>query len=170
MKKIGVFYGTETGNTEHVDKLIYQELVNEDNAIMIEDIGQTTVYQMQEADLLILGIPTWLYGELDREWDEFLPNIDKIDFTGKKIALFGLGDQELYTETFLEAMATMYSIFKEKGADLIGEWPVEGYNSEESSAKNGKKFVGLAIDEDNQPDLTKDRVKRWVEQLKREFL
>ncbi|MHA2232125.1 MAG: flavodoxin [Candidatus Hodarchaeales archaeon] len=171
MKKIGLFYSTETGNTEYVAKLIYQELASGDNMIItIEDIGQTTVYQIQAADFLIFGVPTWFYGDLDREWEKFFPNLDGIDFTDKKIALFGLGDQELYTETFLEAMAIIYNKFKENGADIVGEWPTEGYNSEESSATMGEKFVGLAIDEDNQPDLTKDRVKRWVEQLKREYL
>lgn len=166
MTKIGLFYGSEMGHTERVATLIGKGFENE---ITIEDIAQTTSKQMQKYDLLIFGAPTWDDGELDWNWERFLPYLDKINFTGKKVALFGLGDQERYTEAFLEGMATIYKKLKAKGATIIGELPTKGYNNTESRAIRNNRFVGLAIDEDNQADLTKDRVKKWVEQLKREF-
>ncbi len=166
MTKIGLFYGSEMGHTERVAALIGKEFENE---IIIEDIAQATSRQMQKYDLLIFGVPTWDDGKLDWNWEWFLQYLDKIDFTGKKVALFGLGDQERYTEAFLEGMAIIYKKLKAKGATIVGEWPTEGYNNTESSAIRNNRFVGLAIDEDNQADLTKDRVKKWVEQLKREF-
>lgn len=166
MTKIGLFYGTEMGHTEHIAALIGKEFGNE---ISIEDISQTSSRKMQKYDLLIFGAPTWDDGELDWNWEWFLPYLDKINFTGKKVALFGLGDQERYTEAFLEGMATIYKKLKAKGATIVGEWPTEGYTNTESSAIRNNKFVGLAIDEDNQADLTMQRVKQWVRQLKREF-
>lgn len=166
MMKIGLFYGSEMGHTKRVAGLIGKEFGNE---ITIEDIGYTSSRQMQKYDILIFGVPTWDDGKLDWNWEWFLPYLNKIDFTGKKVALFGLGDQERYDEVFLGAMATIYKKLKAKGAKVVGEWPVEGYTKTKSSAIRKNRFVGLAIDEDNQADLTKDRVKQWVAQLKREF-
>ncbi|MFW9916413.1 MAG: flavodoxin [Candidatus Thorarchaeota archaeon] len=166
MTKIGLFYGSEMGHTKRVAGLISKEFGNE---ITIEDIGYASSRQMQKYDILIFGVPTWDDGKLDWNWEWFLPYLHKIDFTGKKVALFGLGDQERYDEVFLGAMATIYKKLKAKGAKIVGEWPVEGYANTKSSAIRNNKFVGLAIDEDNQADLTKDRVKQWVAQLKQEF-
>lgn len=170
MTQIGLFYGTEMGYTANVARLIGEELGKTVNSeITIEDVGQTTSTQMQEYDVLIFGLPTWDDGEMDWDWEWFFPYLDNVDFTGKKIALFGLGDQKRYGETFLGAMAIIYQKLKEKGVEIIGQWPTSGYYNTQSSAIINDKFVGLAIDEDNQPDLTKGRVERWVEQLKREF-
>ncbi|MHA2232127.1 MAG: flavodoxin [Candidatus Hodarchaeales archaeon] len=172
MSSIGLFYGTEIGATEDVARLIGEELGKEVNSeIAIEDIGQTTSTQMQKYDFLIFGLPTWDDGKMDWDWEWFLGNgLDNVNFNGKKVALFGLGDQEKYGETFLGALTIIYKKLAEKGVEIIGQWSTDGYNNTQSTAIINEQFVGLAIDEDTQPDLTEDRVKMWVEQLKREIL
>jgi flavodoxin I len=45
----------------------------------------------------------------------------------------------------------------------------DGYDFTESKAVKNSNFVGLTIDEDNQSDLTDERVKIWVAQIKKEF-
>ncbi|MFQ5981102.1 MAG: flavodoxin [Candidatus Heimdallarchaeota archaeon] len=170
MSSIGLFYGTEIGTTEDVARLIGEELGKAVNSeIAIEDIGLTTSRQMQKYDYLILGLPTWDDGKMDWDWEWFFPYLDNVDFAGKKVALFGLGDQERYGETFLGALTILYKKLVEKGVEIIGQWPTEGYNNTQSTAIINEQFVGLAIDEDTQPDLTEDRVKKWVEQIKHEF-
>jgi flavodoxin I len=45
-------------------------------------------------------------------------------------------------------------------------WPTDGYNFEASRAVFEEGwFVGLALDEDNQSDLTMDRIREWLEQI-----
>ncbi|BAO00731.1 flavodoxin [Candidatus Pantoea carbekii] len=99
----------------------------------------------------------------------FFPTLRKIDFNGKKIALFGCGDQEDYAEYFCDAMGIIHDIIK-PSATLIGKWPTKGYYFESSKGLADKKhFFGLAIDEDRQPELTDARIEKWVQQLSREL-
>jgi flavodoxin I len=69
----------------------------------------------------------------------------------------------------LDAPGIIYERIKEKGATFVGAWPTDGYNFEASKAVINGKFLGLAIDEDNQKDLTAGRIEKWAAQLKSEF-
>ena len=55
---------------------------------------------------------------------------------------------------------------KNSGAQIVGHWPNEGYEFNASSALEADKFVGLVIDQDNQYDLTDERLDAWLETLK----
>ena len=55
------------------------------------------------------------------------------------------------------------------GGETVGYWSTDGYEFTESKAIRDGKLVGLALDEDNQSDLTEERIKTWVAQLKQEF-
>lgn len=168
MAKVGIFFGSDTGNTEKVAEQI-QNLLGSDLAD-IYDIAKSTKEQIEEYSYLFLGIPTWYYGESQCDWDDFFPNLEQIDFSNKTVAIFGCGDQEDYTEYFCDAMGTLRDIIEPKGAKIVGHWPTEGYYFESSkSLIDDKHFVGLAIDEDRQADLTQERIVKWVEQVKKEM-
>jgi flavodoxin I len=85
------------------------------------------------------------------------------------VALFGLGDQVLWPSNFVDGLDTIYSAFIETGAQLIGKWSTEGYDFTDSKAVEGNYFVGLALDEDQQDELSEERVSAWVKQIKEEF-
>ena len=51
----------------------------------------------------------------------------------------------------------------------VGKVPTEDYEYDESQAEIDGQFVGLPLDEDNESNLTGDRIKEWVTQLKKEF-
>ena len=55
------------------------------------------------------------------------------------------------------------------GAELVGQVPVDDYDFEESEAIVDGKFLGLPVDEDFEPELTDQRVKNWVEQIRPDF-
>lgn len=55
------------------------------------------------------------------------------------------------------------------GAKTVGYWPTDGYEHSQSLAIRDRKFCGLAIDEDNEPDQTEPRIQTWVAQIKREM-
>ena len=167
MADVGIFYGSTTGNTENVARKIHASF----------DAGKTNLYNIASASqgdatsykYLILGISTWGQGEMQDDWEEFSSQLENIDLSGKKVALFGLGDQEGYPESFVDAMGTLYSILIGKGAVVVGKWPLAGYSFKVSKAIVDNNFVGLVIDEDNQPELTDDRVREWVESIRSEF-
>lgn len=58
-------------------------------------------------DSIIVGAPTWHTDEeVERsgtEWDSWLYNsLPKLDLSGKKVAVFGVGDQQSYTDVSIE--------------------------------------------------------------------
>ncbi|GAA5109593.1 flavodoxin FldA [Orbus sasakiae] len=168
MAKVGIFFGSDTGNTEKVAEQI-QQLLGNDTA-EIYDIAKSTKEEIEKYEYLLFGIPTWYYGESQCDWDDFFPNLEQVDFSGKTVAIFGCGDQEDYAEYFCDAMGTLRDIIEPQGAKIVGHWSTEGYYFESSkSLVDDKHFVGLAIDEDRQADLTQERIQNWVEQVKKEM-
>ncbi|PIE03886.1 MAG: flavodoxin FldA [Acidobacteria bacterium] len=166
MSTIGLFYGTETGNTESVAERIAEQF---GSGVDIHNVADCSKSDVEQYDNIIMGIPTWYDGEITGDWEDFFPNLDDIDFSGKKVALFGLGDQEGYAEYFLDAMGTLFDKLVEQGAEIVGQTSTDGYDYDESKAERDGQFVGLALDEDNQDDLTDERIEAWVEELKPAF-
>jgi flavodoxin I len=167
MKKIGIFYGSSTGNTEKIADLI-KSAFGEDVATTI-NVEDASFNDLDKFPYLIFGTSTWGIGDMQDDWEDFMEVVLKADLKGKKVALFGLGDQEIYTDSFADGIGKIYDKIAKK-TTIIGAWPNEGYLFDESEALKKGKFVGLIIDEDNQTKLTVERVTRWVEGLKKEFV
>lgn len=170
-QKVGLFYGSSTGITEYVADEIAaawqaanMEPIKTINIGIDEDLSQLLAY-----DCLILGIPTWNIGQLQDDWELQFPQLDTLDFKGKKVAIFGVGDQYGYPDNFLDAVGILGDKLCERGAELVGAWYDEYYEFAESKAFVNGKFMGLGIDETYQSKLTANRVQQWVAQLIREF-
>ena len=95
-------------------------------------------------------------------------DLTSCDLKGKKVAIFGLGDSSGYSDNFCDAMDELSSCFSAQGAEIIGAVSTDGYEYEESKSVADGKFIGLACDEDNQPDLSEERVNAWIDQIKSE--
>lgn len=168
MARVGIFFGSDTGNTEAVAQMIQKELGKQ--LIDVFDIAKSSKEDIASFDLIMIGIPTWYYGEAQCDWDDFFPELEQIDFTNKLVALFGCGDQEDYSEYFLDAMGTVRDIIEPRGAIIVGHWSTAGYHFDASRALiDADHFVGLGIDEDRQPELTKQRVQQWCAQIREEM-
>jgi flavodoxin I len=164
MSKIGLFYASSTGNTTAIAESIKDQLAEFN--IEIYNLDNCDANAMQEYKYLILGSSTWGEGDLQDDWDTYMPHLEKIDFSNKTVALFGLGDQEEYPDNFLNAMGTIYDKVTQRGANVIGSWSTEGYEFDDSTAIRNDEFVGLAIDEDNQAELSDTRIVSWISQIK----
>lgn len=165
---IGLFYGSTTGMTEDVafrmEALLQEQYGLDVSAINIIDLDDPK--DMFLMDKIILGMPTWNYGEYQDDWEMVIDKISDADLTGKTIALFGLGDQVGYPEYYLDAMGMLHEQLAAQGARFIGEWPSEGYRFERSKALRADgKFMGLALDEDSEPEKTEARIQQWLAQI-----
>lgn len=163
MAQIGIVYGSTTGNTTKCAEKI-QQLLGKEQADLL-NIAKAEADDLNGYPNLILGTSTWGYGDLQDDWESKLAMLKEINWQGKKVALFGLGDQEAYSSTFLDAMGTLYNTLIDAGATCIGAWPTEGYTFDESTAVVDDRFVGLALDEENQEDKMDDRIQAWLKQL-----
>jgi flavodoxin I len=165
MTQIGLFYGTQTGNTQTIAEMIQAELGGA-GVVTLHDICQAEPDDFDHYSTVIIGCPTWNIGELQADWEGFYHELDDINFSSKVVAYFGCGDQIGYADNFQDAMGLLATKITELGGKTIGYWPTDGYAYTDSKAVVGNQLVGLAIDEDNQAELTASRVKTWVAQLK----
>lgn len=174
LKSIGLYYGSSTGITESVAEMV-QELAGEMGITLtaVDVCELDDPKELLQHDQLILGVPTWNTGQLQDDWLIIYPKLDEIDFTGKTVAIFGIGDQEGFPYNFIDAVGILGKKLQERGAHLVGFWPVDGYEYEESEAvietEEGTKFMGLGIDEYNQEDKTNARIVEWLEQVRIEM-
>ncbi|MBK1674331.1 flavodoxin [Ectothiorhodospira shaposhnikovii] len=176
MARIGIFFGTTTGNTRKVAKMIKKKYDDETMA-KPQNVNKASADEIAGYDYLIFGTPTMGSGQLpglsadceEESWEEFLPNLEEVDFTGKTVALYGLGDQVGYPNEFVDAMIELYDLVTGRGGRVVGAWPTEGYEFESSQAVVDGKFVGLVLDQDNQSQLTEERLETWLAQIAPEF-
>lgn len=162
-----IFYASNTGNTEDGAKKIAKELDIKD----IFDIASGNILLMKNYDRLIIGSSTWGEGDLQDDWEESWEQFQAIDFEGKIVALFGYGDQEQYSDNFVDAMGKIYEVIIKSGGKVIGNWNTNEYDFDESKAiLDNETFVGLALDEDNQAELTDERIKMWCNQIRDEIV
>lgn len=167
MAKIGIFYGSSTGNTESAAGKIKAALgADADEPKSIADVSAD---DLSGYDVLVLGTSTWGAGDLQDDWEDAIDNLDDVDMSGKKVALFGLGDAEEYPDTFVDGIGTIAEKVKAQGGTLIGKVATSGYSYDESTAVEGDSFVGLPLDEDNESEKTDGRIADWVAQIKGEM-
>ncbi|MGD2117333.1 MAG: flavodoxin [Chromatiales bacterium] len=176
MKQTGIFFGTDSGTTRLIAKKIVRSLkqrVGDEAVAKPLNVNRISPDELAGYDALILGTPTYGEGVLPgkaskntaESWLEFLPQLEGMDFSGTRIALFGLGDQEEYPEHFLDAMRDLYDFFESAGAELIGFTSTEGFEFSQSRAVIDSQFVGLALDQHLQHLLTDQRIEDWLDQV-----
>lgn len=165
MKKVGIFYGSESGNTQEVCKVIANELGSEAEVFDVSSVDREKILSYEN---LILASATYGSGDLQDDWEKMFKELSEGDFSSKVVALVGVGDGDSYGDTFVESIYHLHQ--KVKSAKVVGRVSKEGYVFEESQALDGDEFLGLAIDEENQSELTMERIKAWVERIRSEFV
>ncbi|MDU1903401.1 MAG: flavodoxin [Dysgonomonas sp.] len=164
MANIGIYYGSTTGNTQDLAERIAKSL----------NVPSSNVFDISSAntdfsayDVILFGSSTMGMGDLQDDWESYIDDLKGADLDGKKVGLFGCGDSSSYSDTFGDALGKIYEVIKNKGIQLIGRTSTEGYTYDSSEAIVDGQFVGLLIDEDNEPDMTDQRVALWIEEIKK---
>ncbi len=148
MNNILIAYGSTTGNTEITAEQIAEQLQDQEGqAVKIQDIVDTDIKDLKAADVLILGASTWDDGVLQADFQEFIDNIDDVDLSDKKIAIFGLGDSS-YPKFCVSA-----DILEEAFTNFGGELLVDNL-----------KIDGFPDEEENQ-----QKVEEWCQEIKAEL-
>lgn len=164
MKKTIVVFGSSTGTCEGIANDIAGKLGVE--AVNVQELDADKI---ADNDNLLLGTSTWGVGEVQDDWYDGLKVIKGADLSGKTVALFGCGDSCSYSDSFCGGMAELYSAVKEAGAKVIGQVDAADYTYDDSEAVQDGKFVGLALDNDNEESKTAERIDAWIEAIKGEL-
>ena len=157
--KRAIFYGSTTGTTEMVAGKV-GELLG------AEVLSATEIDRVEEYDFVIFATSTWGMGDLQDDWYEALDKLKTKNLSGKKVGLIGVGDQFGFGDTFVDGIGTIYEEIKDMGINLVGKTSTDGYSFSGSKAVVDDEFVGLVIDENNQSELTDERINAWVEKVK----
>ncbi|MFW5759429.1 MAG: flavodoxin [Cyclobacteriaceae bacterium] len=161
MNRTAILYGSSTGITERAAKQTLK-LLNAD----IYNVADNHVEELKTYDNLIFGVSTWDIGDLQDDWESFFPELENTDLNGKTCAIFGLGDAASYPDIFVDGIGTIYTAIENKGCKIVGFVATDGYDYIASTAEIEGEFAGLPLDEDNESNLTTERIDKWVERLK----
>jgi flavodoxin II len=163
--KIGLFYGSTTCYTEMAAEKIQAALG--DDLVELNNIKDISLANTANYDILIFGISTWDYGELQEDWESHWTETANLNLAGKIVALYGMGDQVGYAEWFQDALGMLHEHLLPSGCHFIGAWPNQGYEFTASKAltDDQQSFVGLSIDDENQYEQTEQRIEQWTTQL-----
>jgi flavodoxin I len=167
MKTIAIFYGSSTGNTQSVAEAISKKLSG--NEVYLYDVSKAKAEDVEKFDNIILGTSTWGFGDLQDDWDSFLPVLAKANLEGKTVALFGLGDSSSYSDTFVNGMRIIFDALASKKCKITGSTDSSGYSFSDSEALYNGSFVGLPLDEDNESTLTNSRLDAWISKIMNDF-
>ena len=167
MEPVGIFYGSTYGMTAKVAEKIKKAFGR--SKVDVYNLKNVTADNIAKYNNIIFGTSAWGIGEMQDDWEDFIDNLASVDFSNKKLALFGLGDQKEYPESFVDGLGTLYCRLPDKSC-VVGQTSTDGYEFYFSLAAKDGKFVGLILDEHSQKSLTDERVKKWVAQLKKEFV
>lgn len=167
---IGLFYGSTTCYTEMAAEKIQEaikEACNGNDRVSIHNIKDVDLKKAEAFDIIIFGISTWDFGELQEDWESQWDDIEQVNLQDKIVAIYGLGDQEGYPDWFQDAIGMLHDKIAPQGCHFIGYWPTEGYefNTSKALTEDGTQFVGLSLDDETQFDKTDERIATWVEQI-----
>ena len=160
MKSIGIFYGSSTGTTSDLAQKIASALGVDSANVM--DVANADAAAAAKYDVLLLGSSTWGLGDLQDDWESFLPKLKGENLSGKKVGLFGCGDASSYRDTFCAALGTIKAELANTGCTFIGAYPAEGYSYDETTAEENGQLIGLCVDDANESDQTEARMERWI--------
>lgn len=157
--KTGIFYGSTTGTTEGIAQKV-------GNLLDADVMSVTDIDKVENYEFVIFATSTWGMGDLQDDWIDGIDNLKTKNLSGKKVGFIGLGDQASFGDTFVDGIGIIYDEIKDMGITLVGKTSTDGYDFSGSRAVMDDEFIGLVIDENNQSDLTDERVNAWVEMVK----
>lgn len=170
MKKIVLLYWGKGGNVERTANKMYGMF--DPDTIDIFDVVSFDINNLKNYELMILGASTigaedWQDARADNEWNAFFRRIEKLENKNITAASFGLGDQVLYPDHFVDGLGIYKEEMDNLSIPIIGQWSTEGYNYTNSDGEENGLFYGLALDVDNEPELSEERMRIWSDGIKK---
>ncbi len=171
MKKTGIFYGPEKGNVGKIAHLIADKLgADKCDLVLIKNSNGKII---NPYDNLIFGISTlgranWDSEHTDDDWDVFFTHLKEADWSGKQVAIYGLGDHINYADHFVDAIGWLYEKLLKLNVKVVGFCKTDDYDFTDSDGIEDGEFVGLPLDEDYETEKSEERLDKWLNRLKNE--
>ena len=181
-----VLCASATGRTARVAERVVEELGPRAELIDACDLDDPLALGARYPGGLVVGAPTWATAaaalRTGTPLDDALWTLRRAAAAGERplarvgFAVFGCGDARQWPLNFCDALAEMHATLEAAGGSPAGEWVArdgdylcEASRSAKAGADGALSFVGLPLDEINQPHLTAERVQRWAAQVRGEL-
>lgn len=139
MCKTIIIYGSTTGNCESIAGAIEKNLKSKGLQTTLKNVANTSVNELFDYDLILLGSSTWGDGGLQDDFIEFDKSLSSTNLSNKKVAIFGVGNTGW--PNFCGSVDTLETSIQTTGAILVGK--------------------SLRVD----VDLDRNELEEWVEQI-----
>jgi flavodoxin I len=173
MSKTALFFSPVGGNVNRVANELGEMIGNDKVDIFpVKEVEPEDLNKYKQVILVgsTVGADHWTNEILVDEWELFFSKIGDHAFSDKKVAIVGLGNCVLYPEHFADGMANLYDRITRQNASVFGFVDANEYDFTDSDSVNEDGyFCGLAIDEDNEAELTTERLAKWIALLQPDF-
>lgn len=164
-----MYFGSSLGRVEESARTVAAEL----GITTLVDLYNDPITGAVEHPFVVLAMSTWYDGILQDDWREHERELSVLDWSGTTVAMLCLGDQYGYPRTFADALGIVWDAIQPRGARLVGRWdprtdPV-GYEFRASRGVRDGRFLGLALDDDNQAGATDQRIRLWCKKVRCEL-
>lgn len=119
MSKILMLYTSLTGNTELMKESVIEQLEQYENQVVTKSFEDDMIkpVELLDYDAILIGIYTWIDGELPFEAEDFYDDLYDIDLNGKVCGVFGSADIS-YVQ-YGTAVEMVYEQLEKLGARMV---------------------------------------------------
>lgn len=162
MNKTGIFYAGKGGTTETFAKQIAEKLGADMHNMKDTAVDAITGYQN-----VVLMSSSYFFGALAEDWGSKVKLLHTVDFSGKNVAIVGVGSQERHPDSFCSGAADFFDKLRFSGARFTGAVCTAGYNFTFSRMQKGQKLLGLCLDKGD--DKAAEKIDEWVKTVRPVF-
>ncbi|MDF2721582.1 MAG: Flavodoxin [Paenibacillus sp.] len=117
MANIIMIYASMTGNTEEMAEAIAVGIREEGEELVMKSVMDANAVELEQYDGILLGAYTWGDGDLPDEFLDFFDEMEDIDLTGKRAAVFGSCDS--FYDAYGAAVDTLIGKLEELGSEVV---------------------------------------------------
>ena len=148
MGKTGIFYASKGGVTEGFAKQIAEKLGAD-----LHNMKDAKVEAIAGYDNVVLMASSYFFGA--------------VDFSGKNVAIVGVGSQERHPDSFCSGAADFYDKLRYSGARFVGDVCPCGYEFSFSRMERGGRMLGLCLDKGDAKAA--EKIDEWVKAVQPVF-
>ncbi|EMT45969.1 MULTISPECIES: flavodoxin [Anoxybacillus] len=119
MPKAIMIFTSMTGNTEEMAEAIAEGVREQGIELNVKEVLDAVAVELEQYDGILLGAYTWGDGELPDDFLDFYDELDDVNLTGKKAAVFGSCDSSY--EKYGAAVDILIEKLQERGAEVVLE-------------------------------------------------
>lgn len=146
MGNILVLYTSLTGNTETMAEEVIARLEQYDYKLTTKSFGEDEVEteELMDYDAILIGIYTWVDGDVPFEVEEFFDELMDLDLSGKVCGAFGSADSGY--EQYGTATEMLYDELEEAGATMLTDKIIVDLEPEDEELARCKKMADAAVE------------------------